>query len=272
MDVFEALKMSLPYVVQSSRDDIAVAISDKEKYIAYLPSKTFNLAIKEGLAISPQGAATQCLKAGKMIRADLPKEVWGTAIKVLAVPVVGENNQTVGTFNVVTNMTDSLELLDIISSLAEATEQVSASVEELAASAGDLASSGQKAIQLTQETSQKAHETDRVLDFIKNIANQTNLLGLNAAIEAARSGEHGRGFSVVADEIRKLSGHSANAVEEIGNFLKDMEKAIVEINKAIENSGAISQQQAAASQEVSATIETINTTCKRLEIFAERFK
>lgn len=272
MEILEAFKLVLPYINEVVRDDMAVYITDKEKYLEYTPGKNIKLNLQENQPIVKGGIVEKCLQAKETTCADMGAEVWGVPVKAISTPIKNEQGEIIGTVTTSINMADSLELLDIIDNLAQSTEQVSASVEEVAASAGELAVSGQKAIQLAQKTTEKARETDGVLNFIKNIAGQTNLLGLNAAIEAARSGEHGQGFGVVADEIRKLSGQSTEAVKEIGDFLKDMEKAIKEITKAIENSGAISEEQAAATQEVSATVETINEAAKRLETFAERFK
>ncbi len=75
---------------------------------------------------------------------------------------------------------------------------------------------------ITKNTKQRVEDTKSILELIQNITNQTNLLALNASIEAARVGEHGKGFSVVAEEIRKLADKTSQSAEEIKHLVESL--------------------------------------------------
>jgi len=110
-------------------------------------------------------------------------------------------------------------------------EQGSKSVEKITSQMGIIGSTSGNASQVVDALSETLNKVNQIVDLITNIADQTNLLALNAAIEAARAGEQGRGFAVVADEVRKLAEQSGHAAKDINQLIVQV---LAESQKAVQ--------------------------------------
>ncbi len=200
----------------------------------------------------------------------------------------------------ITQLTDSV--IDLAQSTAETSEHTSEgkssmelaseSVKKVSVEAGVAQSSVVVLNQQVNELYASTAQIDQLVSVVKGVADQTNLLALNAAIEAARAGEYGRGFSVVAEEVRKLADQSNKSVGEITQHLTEIRSEVSQIkaqfqsmdvsfqhnaeyvstasdsvqklievfdgiDAAVQNLAPIAQEQSANFEEMSATVDTI---------------
>ncbi|WAA13854.1 methyl-accepting chemotaxis protein [Fervidibacillus halotolerans] len=120
-----------------------------------------------------------------------------------------------------------------------------------------------------RETAEKVGKIEGISHLVREIADSSNLLGLNAAIEAARAGEHGRGFSIVAEEVRKMANTSKQHAEEINDHTNQIQNHIKQLNHLIQSVNEEASSQSAAIEELTATMQEINTNIQVLADIAK---
>lgn len=250
--------------------DPMIAISDREKVICHIHSKELVVQDSTGHMLERKDPMYESIQYNKIISMQVPKEVYGFSFRVTAVPILDENRQVIGCISASTTLDRQENLIQVAEQMAASSEEISASTTELSSSAKDLTNLMNELKKSLNEMTDQMNQTEKILEMINSIAKSSRILGLNAGIEAARSGEYGKGFSIVAKEITKLADQIAHSVEQIRQLLNLVKDKVNNVDETVGQTVNLSENQLTAITEISEAIHHLTSIAEDVEDLARK--
>jgi methyl-accepting chemotaxis protein len=267
-EILNSIYYAIPLIDTFFDHDIEIMLTDREKVLYYQGSKEIDAKIE--VNSEPGKFVKEAMEKGNIDVTVIPEDFIGVSFKSYMVPIKNDDGNVIGSIAIGKSLSKKDEVGKITQNLIDALKHIETSINQIAHGVYDLASMNNEILNETSAATNMASNTSSIVDFIKNVSSQTNLLGLNASIEAARAGEFGRGFNVVAGEIRKLSMSSNESIGKIDTVIKDISNAITKINDKVKHADAVSQQQSEALQEIAASFEQLSSTAHLLGALADK--
>jgi methyl-accepting chemotaxis protein len=263
----------IPVVKQITMNKAAIGIVDRQKYICVVQGSKIQMPVKDGDSIPPSSIGDIMFKTGQPVFKEIPANESAFGFGYFAIGhLFKENDEIVG--GIVIAYPSSLKYAE--DNLKQASSEMSKSFNEVASAIQSITvSSDQQSNAIHFLTTKSADiqemttSIESVVEYINNISRQTKMLGLNASIEAARAGDQGKGFGVVATEIKKLADTSAEAAKNIRQTVEKINSAIKVMTNELSRFGVNSENTVAAIEQIAASIENLTEMADSLSNMAD---
>lgn len=272
----EAFYNMIPYFEHFMGCDLGFTISNTERFLYASYNDSFKKQTssqkampKVGDPIPPNSAAAVCLNRKEKIHVDVPEAVFGIPVRTAAMPIFVDG-QVEGTIVMAISKSNQQNTVNLANTLFESLTSLNGSISDMQQAFEEITSTNLGIEEYIEEVNAKSEKSDQVIKYVKEIANKTNLLGLNAAIEAARVGEAGKGFGIVASEVRNLSTFTKQSAEEISEVLDNIKISIAEIWKKLNSSNELLESQVSELEDMSQALLKLNAVANDLKESSER--
>jgi len=262
--MLDHLIKAAPFINQCSLADIGVAICNLQKWLLYKPAKSLDVKVKVGDPVLPGGAAHLAMQKKEKITMEIDENLYGVSYIATGLPIFNNEGDIIGAIVTSENLERQEILFGTARDIQGFLQNIQGSIQEIAAEAQELSATSEELRSVTEDATIKVESTAGILDTVKQISKRTNLIGLNASIEAARVGEYGKGFNVVANEVRNLSQMTNNSTAEIGHIINLIKEAIDSIDSATQMVSEVSQSQAEKLSGINVILEEFGGMAEKL--------
>ena len=258
-ETFNIIHDLIPYISMLYDDNVCIALTNLTQFIDIKMGKHFKLPYKVGDPIN--NVIKKVLQEKKPWLQDIPRNIMdkssAIAAKCYFFPLFEEGN-IIGILTIAIHLENKCKLSDIVDLLSQTTSQMTDAINHISLGIADLNHMNHELLCKTNAAASKAQDTDKIVNIVQNISSKTNLLGLNASIEASRTGEAGRGFAVVAKEIQKLALSSKASINQINTIIKEISEDVHSIDSGLVQINTVSNTESNELKEIASIMQTIN--------------
>ncbi len=263
--ILNALLKVVPYLPQLFDNEVSISVANTEFFLVNLACESLPIRGKYGDPIPAGGAAQVAITTGNVVIKEVPAHIYGVPFRSYAVPVKNEDGTVAGVLLIAKSLERGKEVLKISEALSEAIRQITGAISSLTEDVQTMLNLNADIISTIKKASEDTKGTGDVLSFVQKVSSKTNLLGLNASIEASKAGNFGSGFNVIAQEIRKLSGTVSDSVKDIGDILKNITQSVQRVSDKMTEASTSFENQSAAIEEIAASMQELSSTAQILE-------
>ncbi|KOS71685.1 hypothetical protein AEA09_01470 [Lysinibacillus contaminans] len=267
MGILQSLIETLPIFHEVFDKEIAITLNDIEtrSVMSVLDGTKVKLHLEQGTIFADSPELRRVFQ-GQIIKMDVPVEIFGSPMTSEMYPV-RENGKVVGALSFIFPVEAQQKVEEYMQSLQAIINDLQLKITAVAAHSEELSATSETMTDRSRQALENSQRSNEVTDFIKTISKQTNLLGLNASIEAARAGQFGAGFNIVAQEVRKLSNETSTATEQIETSLKTITSNVQSLMESMEQVQAASNEQAELVQQFSEIIGNLSDVSGQMAHF-----
>ncbi|MBM6388089.1 MAG: hypothetical protein JSY10_29785 [Paenibacillus sp.] len=267
MSILESLVNAMPFVRQMFRDDVSISINDHEKVLYFAEANGLEIGVKVGDELHEDYKDFKMLtNRDSRTVARMPGDLQGRPFDAILIPIQ-ENDQVVGILGVNYALDNHITLEKLISENEATINALLGGIQQIAAHSEELSATSEEILRNSKQAAENSVSVTKVTNVIREVSEQTNLLGLNAMIEAARVGDLGSGFGVVASEVRKLSDHTKQAASDIETSLGSVQDSMKHMELEIGQITTATMDQAQLVSEFMQSIEQLSETSANLKKF-----